>query len=253
MPFIEIETGARLYYEHHNPNADHVIVVLHGLLGTGRKDLGHVIDWLAAEGYQVIAPTLRGYGQSTPKPRDFPYRFYDRDANDVLAFIKQLDIKSCHLLGYSDGGEVALICAGSDPERFITVATIGAVGYMGVETRAVIMNYRPGSQWITPEELALHQITDADQFASQWVRSMVMLVDSGGDVALHLAPRIQARTLMILGDQDRLNPRQNAQKFLSQVPDGKLAMVKKTGHAVHDEQAQRFREIYHEHLNQTIL
>ena len=51
MPFTEIKTGAMLHYEHLNKDTDGFpVLVLHGFLGTGRKDLGHVLDWLADEG-----------------------------------------------------------------------------------------------------------------------------------------------------------------------------------------------------------
>jgi pimeloyl-ACP methyl ester carboxylesterase len=248
MPFAKISTGANLYYEHLNPDAEGIpIVCIHGLLGTGRKDLGQVLDWLAEEAYQVIAPSLRGYGESSPKPRDFPYRFYHRDADDVLAFLETIGIERCHLFGYSDGGEVSLICAGTQAERFATVATVGAVGYMGAEVRQVIMGYRPGSEWITQEEIEIHTIPDADAFAAQWVRSMVMLVDSGGDVAVSLAPKITASLLMMLGEKDTLNPRECAERLLKDVKNGKLAMFN-AGHPVHDQQTEQFRQIYKAHL-----
>jgi valacyclovir hydrolase len=249
MPFAETSTGATLHYEHLNPQRGGIpIVALHGLLGTGRTDLGQVLDWLATEGYEVYAPSLRGYGQSMPKPRDFPFRFYDRDAADVLAFLEALQIEKAHLLGYSDGGETALICIGKQPERFATAAVIGAGGCIGAEVRPRVMGYRPGSQWITPAEIELHQIADADKFAAQWVRAMLLLIDSCGDIALSLAPKITAPLLMMLGEHDALNPRIFADKFLEQVADGRVVMFD-AGHPVHDEQPAQFRKIYRAHLN----
>ncbi len=248
MPFADTGTGANLFYEHLNPGAEGIpVVVLHGLLGTGRKDLGQVLDWLADEGYEVIAPSLRGYGESTPKPRDFPYKFYNRDAKDTLGFLQAINIEKCHILGYSDGGEVALICGGTDPGRFVSVATIGSIGYMGPDTRAVMMAYRPGSEWIEASEIEMHEIPDADRFSAQWVRSMVQLVDSGGDVAVSLAPQMTMPVLIMLGDKDRLNPREYAEKFLEGVAKGKIAMFD-AGHPVHDEQTDLFRKTFLAHL-----
>jgi valacyclovir hydrolase len=248
MPFAETSTGATLHYEHLHPNKGGVpIIALHGLLGTGRTDLGRVLDWLAEEGYEVIAPSLRGYGQSSPKPRDFPYRFYERDADDVLAFMDALNIEKVHILGYSDGGEIALTCIGKQPERFVTAAAIGAGGYIGAEVRPRVMGYRPGSQWITQEEIDLHQIPDADQFSAQWVRSTVMLIDSGGDIAMTNAPKVTASVLIMLGERDGLNPRIFADKFLEQVRNGRVEMFD-AGHPVHNEQTEQFRNIYRAHL-----
>jgi valacyclovir hydrolase len=248
MPFAETKTGARLFYEDLNPDAKGLpIVCLHGQLGTGRIDLGGVLDWLEGEGYRVIAPSLRGYGESTPKPRDFPYGFYKRDAEDILAFLDAIHVEKCHMLGYSDGGEVALICAGTDPQRFASVSTIGALGYQGEDVRSVVMGYRPGSQWITAEEIEIHGIPDPDAFSAQWVRSTIMLIDSGGDIAVSLAPNITTKLLMMLGDKDKLNPRKYADHFLKGVKDGRVEMFD-AGHPVHEQQTEAFREIFLKHI-----
>lgn len=249
MPFIDIATGARLHYEHLNPTADRVpVIAIHGLLGTGRKDLGAVLDWLADEGYPVIAPTLRGYGESEPKPRDFPYQFYKRDAQDMLAFMDALAIERAHILGYSDGGEVALIMAGTQPQRCVTVATIGSTGYFDPQVRVVVQNYSRGSQWISADDIARHQIDDADAFARAWQRATIMLVDSGGDVAVSLAPNITMPLMMLLGERDTLNPARNAQHFLAAgVLNGRV-IVLDAAHPVHDDQPDAFRQLYRAHL-----
>lgn len=248
MPFAETKTGARLFYEDLNPDAEGLpIVCLHGLLGTGRKDLGTALDWLAEEGYRVIAPSLRGYGESTPKPRDFPFGFYKRDAEDIVAFLEAIKVEHCHIFGYSDGGEVALICAGIKPELFATVSTIGSVGFQSPDIRAVVLGYRPGSQWITPEECEMHGIPDPDAFSAQWVRSTVMLVDSGGDIAVSVAPNITAKVLIMLGEKDALNPRHCAEHFLKEVKDGRIEMFD-AGHPVHEQQEAAFQEVFMRHI-----
>ena len=68
-----------------------------GLLGRARDQLGASMDWLHERGFRVIGLTLRGYGDSLPKPRDFPDNFYHRDCCDLLAFMDALQIKRAHL------------------------------------------------------------------------------------------------------------------------------------------------------------
>ncbi|MEL6307465.1 MAG: alpha/beta hydrolase [Chloroflexota bacterium] len=248
MPFAETTTGSNIHYLDLNAEADGMpVVLLHGLLGTGATHFENLNDWLVENGYRVIAPSLRGYGESTPKPRDFPYEFYKRDAKDVLAFLEAIAISRCHLLGYSDGGEIAFICAGTEPERFVSVTTIGAVGYMGPDVRSVMMGYRPGSQWIEQAEIDLHGIPDPDAFSAQWVRSMVMLVDAGGDVALSVAENITMPLLLTLGKKDMLNPRKYAEKFVEKVPNGKIETFD-CGHPIHDQQTDAFRKSFLAHL-----
>jgi len=232
MPFTDLKTNARLYYD--EVGEGDPFILIHGFLGTGRTHLGQVMDWLSAEfGYHAIAPTLRGYGQSTPRPRDFPADFYQRDALDVLAFMDSLNIPKAHVLGYSDGGETALMAAGLQPERFHAVAVIGAVGYFSPEMRPAGQRMYPAT-WMTEDDKTLHGITNPDQFVLRWVKAFNTMIDQGGDISLRLAHKITCPLLIMLGKLDTLNPPECARKFLGQTPNGQLQMFD-CGHPVHDQ------------------
>lgn len=247
MPFVEIATGATLHYETWNEEAGGTpVVVLHGMLGTATIDLADTNAFLAEQGYRVIAPTLRGYGESLPKPRDFPTGFYRRDADDVLAFLDALGVARCHIVGYSDGGEISLICAGLQPKRFVSAAVWGAVGFFGEDMRPVAQRLVNG-EWITPFELELHHITNAQAFATAWVRAIVRYIDMGGDISISLAPFIACPVLMMLGERDALNPSYYAKRFLTKVRKGDLAMFD-AGHPIHTQQPEAFRHVLLEHL-----
>ena len=165
--FVEIATGARLHYEDARDSGD-PLIALHGRFGTARIDLANVIDWLS-QSYRVLGPSLRGYGESTPKPRDYPLDFYHRDARDVIAFMDALASSARTLLGYSDGGETALVAAGLAPDRFKSVAVWGAVGYFGADDPPGCPVELPGD-WMNEETKRLHGITDPDPIVLQWVQ-----------------------------------------------------------------------------------
>ena len=238
MPFVEIETGARLHYE--DVGQGEPLIALHGMLGTARGHLSQVIDYLSAD-YRVLGPTLRGYGQSTPKPRDFPVDFYHRDARDVLAFMDALGVEQAHIIGYSDGGETALSAAGLAPERFKSVVSWGAVGYFGSAMRPFAQRLYPAT-WMTAEEKALHNIADPDAFALAWVHAVKTMIDAGGDVSLSLAPSIDAPLLLMLGERDSLNPREYGQNYVDRTKNGRLVMFE-TGHPIHDEDWDGFKRV----------
>jgi valacyclovir hydrolase len=238
MPFAELSTGARLYYD--DLGSGDPVIAIHGWLGTAQVDLANVLDWLS-QSYRVLGPSLRGYGDSTPKPRDFPPDFYHRDAREVIAFMDALGIDKAHLLGYSDGGETALCAAGFAPERFRSVAVWGAVGYFGAEMRPVAQANYPAT-WMDDATKQLHGITDADAMVLQWVRALTHMIDRGGDVSLSLAPKISAPTLLMLGERDRLNPQAYGQKLVDALPNGRLEMFK-TGHAIHQEDWTAFQQV----------
>lgn len=247
MPKLELSTGASLHFEDMRRNREETpVILIHGMLGTARSHLGHVMDWFYGEGFDVIGLTLRGYGESSPKPRDFPENFYYRDADDLLAFMDAAAIERAHLIGYSDGGEVALIAAGKFPERVASCIAIGAIGNFGPELRPVFQRMYPG-EWITDEEKAMHGFSDAAKFTGEWVRAMTRMIDAGGDVSLSLARHIACPLIIMLGRDDKLNPQHYGQRFIAQAPQGKLAMFD-CGHAVHDEMRGEFYEMTLKHL-----
>ncbi len=243
MPFVQVSTGARLHYD--DSGSGDAFIVLHGLLGTAREHLGGVIDLLAPR-YRVIGPTLRGYGQSTPKPRDFPLDFYHRDARDVIALLDALGIERAHILGYSDGGETALVAAGLAPERFRSVIVWGAVGYFGPNMRPFAQRLYPAT-WMTEHERRLHGVPDPDAFALEWIRAIKHMIDSGGDVSLSLAHRMTMPLLLMLGERDSLNPREYGQNFVDRTARGRLVMFA-TGHPIHEEDWPRFQVVVSEFL-----
>jgi pimeloyl-ACP methyl ester carboxylesterase len=121
-------------YEASGPAAGFPLILLHGF-----PDDVHAYDTvappLAAAGYRVLVPYLRGYG---------PTRFLDAAAprmaqqaaigQDLLDFMAALGITSAALAGYDWGGRAACIAAILAPERVRALVTIG--GYNVQDTLA---------------------------------------------------------------------------------------------------------------------
>ncbi|MCU0474675.1 MAG: alpha/beta hydrolase [Anaerolineae bacterium] len=235
MPYADLSTGARLHYLDTGEADKPIIVLLHGLLGTASMHFPQVIEWLRPR-FRVIGPSLRGYGQSTPKPRTFAPDFYDLDALDVLAFLDALHIDRCHILGYSDGGETALVAAGRAPQRFASVATIGATGFLSPIIRERAQNGMGDGSWITEQERALHGIDDPAAFVQAWKSSFVGMIDAGGDLSLRNADKLTAPTLLLLGDRDGLNPIEAAEVYVAKAANARAVLVPACGHPVHDDQ-----------------
>lgn len=244
MPFIELPTGAGIDYIDTAEDKP-IMMLLHGFLGTGDTQFPNVIEWLKPK-YRIIAPTMRGYGNSTPKPRRFPHDFYQIDARDMLALLNALHIEKTHLMGFSDGGEVALIMAGSAPERFVSVAVWGAIGFYGVGMRPHAQRMFPAT-WMTDEMKARHGITHPDAFVLGWIKTIHALIDGGGDISRSLAPRMTMPLLMMLGDRDHLNPPEYAQQIISRAPHARLAMFR-CGHAIHTEAWDEFQDVISQFL-----
>jgi valacyclovir hydrolase len=251
MTLIDLPGGARLHVLDTGlpPGVNEArppVVLIHGMLGTPQTQLPALLDWLRRD-YRVIAPTLRGYGQSLPKPRRFPADFYQQDARDVLELFDHLDLPPAHLLGYSDGGEVALLLAGTAADRLRSVATWGAVGFYGPQMRPAAQRMFPAT-WITEADKALHGFDNADAFVLGWIQTVRRIIDSGGDLSLSLAGHMRVPLLLMLGTQDRLNPVEYGQRLVDAAPVARLQTFD-CGHAIHDETPAAFRETLGAFLN----
>src|ERR1700724_1633402 len=104
-------------YEESGPAAGQLVILLHGF-----PDDVHAYDGvappLAAAGYRVIVPHLRGFGATRfldPPPR----RSGEQAAlgHDLLDLIDALDLKQPILAGYDWGGRAACVVAALWPER----------------------------------------------------------------------------------------------------------------------------------------
>ena len=73
--------------------------------------------------YRVIAPDTRGHGKS---PRGEAPFTLEQFAEDLKEFLDGLGISRCHLLGFSDGGNIALIFALKYPQYIENLVVDGA-------------------------------------------------------------------------------------------------------------------------------
>ena len=80
------------------------LVLLHGN-GEDHTYFEHQMSPFSAH-YRVIAPDTRGHGKS---PRGEEPFTLEQFAEDLKEFLDGLGIFRCHLLGFSDGGNIALI------------------------------------------------------------------------------------------------------------------------------------------------
>lgn len=242
MPLIEAN-GATIDYADTGGDGP-PLVLIHGWLGSW-EDLRPEIEWLQAA-FRVLAPTRRGYGRSGPKPRDYPRDFYRRDAEDLAAWLDALDVRDAHIVGYSDGGEVALVLPIIRPDLTRSVVTWGAVGHFTPDLRAFVQRKYPAT-WVDDQTRALHGPEHIDRMVLGWVTALKQIIDSGGDVSYGAADQIACPLLLMLGRDDTLNPVALGREFVERTPRGRLALFD-CGHAIHRERPDAFRATVEEFL-----
>lgn len=221
------------------------VVLIHGWLGTWEAEFAPEIEWLRPH-YRVLAVTRRGYGTSGPKPRRYPRDFYRKDAQDIAAWLDALGVTRAHILGFSDGGEVALLLPILRPDLTASVVAWGAVGYFPPELRAVAQKRWPPT-WVTDEIRQRHPDQEVERMVLGWINGIKQIIDTGGDVSLADAHRITCPLLMMLGGEDDLNPAESARQLVARAADARLEMFD-GGHHVHRLAPDHFRALVWEHL-----
>lgn len=130
-----------------------------------------VTPLLTAEGFRVLAPDMRGFGET-----DIPARLEDYDiqngaVRDVLGILDHLKIAKAHLVGHDFGAPVAWALAAQHKERFISLAAL-SVGHSRAFLKAGA-EQRRRSFYILVHQLrgiceALYRFNDWALLRSHW-------------------------------------------------------------------------------------
>ena len=97
------------------------VILLHGN-GENCTYFKNQID-VFAEKYRVYALDTRGHGKTPRGDSPFTIRQF---ADDLLGFMNEHHIERSHLLGFSDGGNIAMVFAIRHPERVDRLILNGA-------------------------------------------------------------------------------------------------------------------------------
>jgi non-heme chloroperoxidase len=104
LPYIEVESGIRVFVEDINPNGNPTVIFIHGW-PVNHQMFEYQFDQLPRYGFRCIGLDLRGFGKSD---RPWTGYSYDRLADDVRVVIETLCLQDVMLVGFSIGGAIAI-------------------------------------------------------------------------------------------------------------------------------------------------
>ncbi|MCC7107293.1 MAG: alpha/beta fold hydrolase [Chloroflexi bacterium] len=105
-----------------------LVALIHG-------GLVHSVTWdeaagaLAADGFRVLTYDVRGYGQSD-RPRAPGAYSIANSANDLAQLIEHLDAGLAHVVGFSQGGMIAIALAAERPDLVRALALVSTTARM---------------------------------------------------------------------------------------------------------------------------
>ena len=245
--------GLRLHVRDTGPKTAPVVILLHGL-GSSLHTWEPWATGLSSR-YRVIRYDLPGFGLTGADPTG---DYSDARAAVVLgALMDVLSVTKAALVGNSMGGKLAWQFAAAHPERVSKLILISPDGYASpgfeydkpakVPAVARLLPYTLPT-WmlrmnLTPAYGDKSRLTDdviaryRDLMLAPGVRTA--LLDRTAQVLLqHPEPmlrRIEAPTLLVWGEKDRLIPISNARDYLNVVPHCRLVSFPNLGHVPQEE------------------
>lgn len=187
------------------------VILLHGN-GESLDYFTHQITCFS-ENYRVVAIDTRGHGQS---PRGTAPFSISQFAEDLHNFMDEVGIEKAHILGFSDGGNIALTFALRYPERVEKLILNGANLYSaGVKVSVqlpIVLGYRIAS-WFEKKS------PEAKKNAE-----LLGLMVNEPNIRPEELKQLQTRTLVIVGKRDMIKE-SHTRLIAESLPDAQLKII----------------------------
>ena len=209
--------------------------------GTGKPLLlihgnGGSIKWMAkiipyfSKRYKVIAVDSRAQGKSVDLGDSLSFEMM---ADDNAALIEKMQLDSAYVIGWSDGGVVAILLAMRHPLKVIKLASTGA--NLWPDSTALIP-----SLWKDEEKhfdvFKSKIFTDAKE-KNDW--KIFMLDWLQPNISLNALHSIISPSLIISGDNDAINL-EHTIKIYQNIPKANLWVLPNSGHGTFIEHTDEF-------------
>ncbi|TXS44456.1 alpha/beta fold hydrolase [Streptomyces sp. t39] len=238
--------GVRTWYE--TEGTGDPLVLLHG--GFCTNDTWGALRSGLAAGYRLLLPERRAHGRTPDVPGPLSYRDM---ADDTVDFLESVVREPAHLVGWSDGGVVALLVAAARPDLVRKAVVIGANSRPAPECfadpamldtmtpdGAELAFFREMYTAVSPDG-AGHWPVVAAKVLAMWRTEPAL---TAGDLA-----RVTAPVLVMAGDDDLMTLEHTVSLYRA-MPDAQLAVVPGASHVVPLEKPDLVHRLIVEHLAQ---
>lgn len=224
--FVEADNAKIFYATYGKPNGAPV-VLLHGGLGNG-DHFGFQLPALLDAKRHVIAIDSRGQGRSTLAKKE--KLSYHRMAMDVLAVMDALKVDKAALVGWSDGGAIALDLAINHPKRVDRLFVFGT-GYhaSGNKPRKAGGN-KTFSAYAAKCKADYMKMSTTPSAYDKTVAALMPVWRSTGGFTKEQMRSIQAPAVIADGEHDEIIKLSHVEEMAKLIPNGKLVVFEDTSH-----------------------
>lgn len=218
--YLDVDGHQVFAYEWEN-NGEAVVLLHGGLSQTSHWD-SQILPAVEDE-FHVFAYDRTGHGFTGDQAKSFHYQ---HQTDEAISYLKKIVKEPAHLIGYSDGGIIALMVAMQHPELVRSIVTLGAnFNPSGV----VHIDDFDGVISAENQEEYNRTSPDASETLGPKTRKMIEIQRSEPNLTTQDLAKIQCPVLVMAGDDDVIKHTHTVEMYES-IPLGQLAIVPATSH-----------------------
>lgn len=203
------------------------VLLLHGGLSNTDSFADVMVEPLK-DSFHLYAYDRTGHGRSADQTGSFHFEF---QCNEAIAFITEVIKEPVHLIGYSDGANIALMVAVARPDLVKSIVSIAAnFNPVGLVELPI---FDPAVDQISEEERAEYAVMspDAPETLVLKIAKMHEIWKVEPDIKISDIAQIRVPTLIMAGDDDVVKHSHTIELYEA-LPLGQLAIVPATSHGL---------------------
>lgn len=244
------------------------IFFLHGI-GGNKSNWAAQLAYFAGQGYRAVAWDVRGYGDSD----DFEGGFdFEEVSADMIRLMDELGVERAHFVGLSMGGRILMDFAYRHGRRLRSLVICAAFPSFGkalsAEQREDYLRLRKqpllaGRSFaeLAPELIASLAGPDVRESVYDELHASICVLRKGSYLkALEAAAyfdrsseirSIEARTLLLYGESDRLTPPEMGRQVAELMPHAQMRVLPRCGHLMNLEAPELFNQVVRQFIGES--
>ena len=218
------------YTDNGQGNGGVPMILLHGN-GGNSSSFFYVVYHFAAK-RRVITVDTRGHGRTPKGDKPFTLKQF---AEDLKEFMDEMSIEKADLVGYSDGGNIAMLFAIAYPERVSSMVLNGANMFPGglekKDMKWIMRSYKRSKRTLARNP--------QDEKARQTFDLMKLMVDEPRITVEELSA-LDIPTLVLVGSHDAIKP-EHTKLIADSIKGAKLTVVE-GGHNIVKSNPEKYIE-----------
>ncbi|WP_037370105.1 alpha/beta fold hydrolase [Amycolatopsis orientalis] len=259
MQTVLLPSGARIAYDDFGQQAKLAVLLVHGH-PFDRSMWGPQAGYLARNGYRVVVPDLRGYGESSGPAVGGLGDF----AEDLVGLADHLGIDRFALGGLSMGGQIVMQTVRDHPERIAALLLAdtfaepetdeGKVARNQVADRVLAEGMTAYADELLPKMLSAGTLHENLEVTGHVHKMMRGAPAAGAAAALRARAKrpdyrdslkqVSVPTLVAVGSEDEFTPVSDARLLHQLVAGSELVVLDGAGHLPNLERAAEFNDVF---------